>query len=489
MTARPPRCRCPFMGVIVGLLGLAFATSCSVVSTSPVYDPTSAYYPMVERNCESTLGSYTLPKTKLLLTVVQSDTGFNVLRDITDIKVADDPQRYSFCLDFMESWLADDKIQVRRTRQVADTDTAAAPATMTAANNGEIRNKASSGLLNLVASQSVDMSGVILTKVIRAIFIYLSGGNGFITGRSATDNVSDWKTVLEPSIDPFDPESVAQWNRSLRRYGFCVAVADYSFDSTIDPARYCDSPVEIEAAHPSPKMAAAQAIRDAPIRQIQGLYYRPRIAYPVTVFVNPDPLGRGEWRLGKTVYIEMENISPVLALRINRAMFAQKKTAVIFDRGRLKTVCLVKGSEVKGAIQPVLELVSDLVQLPSATISAEIALMTKSRQVYEAEKNVIEMQNRLIQIKQAQIERDSNKIDELAKGNSADSNSGGVISNTDAPSDVKAISDIQEPKVNVSTAEINDICKGLKTDGGDDTFSTYFNASFEHFGGDTESGG
>jgi hypothetical protein len=479
MVAQPRRWRHAFTGACVAVFGLIQVSACSVVATSPVYDPTSAYFPEVDHKCESTVGSYTLPKTKLLLTVVQNTaTGVSVLRDITDIKVADDPQRYSFCLDFMENWFADDKIQVRRTGLATLSDTSSINA---------VRNRASSGLLNLVASHSVDMSGVILTKVIRAIFIYLSGGNGYITGRSATDvSTSEWSTVLEPSIDPFDAASVAQWNKSLRRYGFCLAVDDYSYDSAIDAARYCDNPVEIEAAHPSPKMAGAQAIRDASIRQIEGLYYRPRIAYPVTIFVNPDPQGRGEWRIGKTVYIEMENISPVLALRINRAMFAQKKTAVIFDNGRLKTVCLLKGSEIKGAITPVLELVSDLVQLPSATISAEIALINKSQEVYAAEKSVIDMQNRLIQLRQAQLERNAAKITELAGQNTASAKDGSVLGKTDgAP--VSTLPEVPEPTTAVSTAEIDDICKGLKAS--DDKFSTYFGASFNNFENQPQSGG
>lgn len=462
---------------LVAMMVATLISACSIVDTSPVFEPTG-YYPVPDRNCESSLGSYVLPKTKLVFTVVQNTTSkISVLKDVTTLRVADDPQRYTFCLDFLENWFADDKVQVRRTKATDALDGAT--------------NRMSGGFLDLVATHSVDMTGVVLTKIIRAIFIYLSGNNGFISGRSAADLAnSEWQPVLVPTLDPFDAESMAQWNKSLRRYGFCIALADYSYDiDAIGYESYCSDPVGIEKAHPSPRRPEVAAIRNAPIKAVTGIYYRPRIAYPVTIFVNSDPLGRGEWRPGKTVYVEMENISPVLGLRLNRAMFAVKKTAIIFEEGRLRNVCLVKGSEVAGAIMPVIELATSLVQLPSATITAEITRLTKSQAVYDAETKVIAMQNRLIELRQAQIERNADAIAKLAQSNAFDgaTTDGGLVYSGKRIGDETPSLTFDEPSTSVTTTEIDGICKKLTGNGtevaaDDTTFTQYFDSSFTGLG-------
>lgn len=452
------------------VLAVLFATSCSVVETSPVFEP-NGYYPIPDRNCESSLGSYVLPKTKLVFTIKQNlESQVSVLQQVKELRVPDDPQRYTFCIDFLENGFADDKVQVRRT---SDSGPLAAA------------SRTSGGFLDLVASHSVDMTGVVLTKIIRAIFIYLSGNAGFISGRAADVNDdSTWTTVLEPTIDPFDAESMAQWNKSMRRYGFCIALADFSFNvDTVEYGRYCDDPVNVGRANPSPKQAQIATIRDAPIKKVPAIYYRPRIAYPVTIFINPDPLGHGEWRPGRTAFVEMENISPVLALRVDRAFLAVKKTALIFEQGRLRNVCLVKGSEVRGAVTPIVELVSGLVQLPSATISAEIALLQKSQTVYDAERQVIEMQNRLVELKQAQLDRNVEAITKLAAANVAGGDGGLVYSNDAFPKADPP--EIAEPTVDVSEKEIDSICDKLKGKDGP-TFSAYFDESFADFQGSKE---
>ncbi|RUX34645.1 hypothetical protein EOA23_00940 [Mesorhizobium sp. M2A.F.Ca.ET.042.01.1.1] len=451
--------------LISAVLSLLFAASCSVVETSPVFEP-NGYYPVPDRNCESSLGSYVLPKTKLAFTIRQNvNNQVSVLQQIKELRVPDDPQRYTFCLDFLENGFANDKVQVRRT---SDSGTLA------------VGSRASGGFLDLVASHSVDMTGVVLTKIIRAIFIYLSGNADFVSGRTA--DLSDdntWTTVLEPTIDPFDAQSMAQWNKSMRRYGFCIALSDFTFNTeTVEYGRYCSDPVSVGKANPPLKQAQIAAIRNAPIKNVPGIYYRPRVAYPITIFVNPDPLGRGEWRPGKTVYVEMENISPVLALRINRAFLAVKKTALIFDQGRLRDVCLVKGSEAQGAVKPIVELVSDLVQLPSATISAEIALLQKSQSVYAAEQKVIEMQNRLIELKQAQLERNVDAITKLATENTASGQGELVYSDNAFPKGTEP--KIEEPKVGLSVTQLDSICDKLKDKNGP-KFSAYFNDSFADF--------
>jgi hypothetical protein len=445
-------------GSIWSALALALASAltmsgCSVVSSGTI-EP-SGYAPAAHRTCQSSLGSYTLPKTKLLMTIKQNEeTGVNVLTSITPVKVGDDPQRYTFCLDFLESAFADDRIQVIRTTPAGVVD----------------GKDDTGGLLKIVASHSIDMTGVVLQKVIRAIFIYLSGDAGFISGRAGgrkDPGDGTWRDVLKPSFDPFDAVELAQWNKSMRRYGFCVAIGEYSFDAAVSYKAYCDDPVRINRDRPSTKQEAVDALRKQAVRDIAGLYYRPRAAYPVTIFVNPDPEGHGEWRVGQTVHIEMENISPVLALRIDRAMFAIKKTAVVFDVGRLRDVCLVMGSEIYGAITPVLEFAYSLIQLPSAVISAEISAITQSKLVYEAEKKVIDMQGKLIELRLAQLERQRTSIDRLAKAVPTPDSGGGLLmpatSDSDFENNGTPPNDLDEPAIEEQTRTgLDGICNDIR---------------------------
>jgi hypothetical protein len=103
--------------------------------------------------CSSRLGAYKLSKTFLRFKVSQDqDTpkaGY-VLESIEPVHRAD--ERFTYCLDFLASPLANDDIQVIRAKT----------------------SPTNSSALQLVTSSAVDTTGIIIRKIIRTIFIGLS---------------------------------------------------------------------------------------------------------------------------------------------------------------------------------------------------------------------------------------------------------------------------------------------------------------------------
>jgi hypothetical protein len=65
--------------------------------------------------------------------------------------------------------------------------------------------------------------------------------------------------------------------------------------------------------------------KDLAPRGVRGIYYRPRAAYSMSIYVKDDPGGGQKWRLGKVQPMRMENISPVIALGVDRALFAARQ--------------------------------------------------------------------------------------------------------------------------------------------------------------------
>jgi hypothetical protein len=338
--------------------------------------------------CTSGLGSYKLSKTYVRLKVTQDVDVLNpdnimpyVLETIGFEKRADD--RFSYCLDYLASPFSDDDIQVKRS-----TDTSA-----------------SKQLLRIITSKAVDKTALIVRKLIRAIFIGLSQNANFSDGRSLVVSNDKVKRVQAADLqfDPFDPVEVSEINGRLRQLGFCMVLEDYTFDRRrANPSSYCSNPRGIMRSHPS--VAARIVAEQQPLtpKVVEGVYYRPLATYMLSIFVKDDPGGPDAWRLAKTQAVQLENVSPVIALGVDRALFAERRTTLVFDDGVLIQTCISKNSEIEGAIQIPLDVVYGLVALPSQIMQVQIETANLNSEVIKAENNVIQAQKSLIAYKMDQ---------------------------------------------------------------------------------------
>jgi hypothetical protein len=369
----------PMRRLAFACIGMLLLTSCEVadsyrVSMAPGQMPIG--YAASKQPCSSAAGSYSLSKTLLNFEIKGQPQGPFVLQEIQPASSPDGSQ--TFCLDYLASPLSTDEFSVGYAGKVDDTG--------------------ATGLLGYVASFAVDDSANVLRAVIRSIFIGISGDPGYATNRAQSFGTSQLPTVSKHNIDPLDAESLALENNEMRHSGFCMILDGYSFDgSRTNPQTYCSNPVPVQKASPSPKLALAREQRwletDA---DRSGVLYRPKLPYTLKIYTKDNPRGPGRWHLRKTTTVLLENLSPVVAVKVNRAMFAEKRMGLEFDNGVLKNVCLAKSSEIAGFIDIPLEIVYGLVELPSATIIAEINRKREQAELVAAETALINAQSEFI---------------------------------------------------------------------------------------------
>ena len=175
--------------------------------------------------------------------------------------------------------------------------------------------------------------------------------------------------VADFTVDPFDHEEMGRVNQSVRRFGFCFVLEDYTFDrSKVSVDHYCGAPYRTSTDSPPPVAEALHTQQYLVPKPVTGIFYRPRAAYRLSVYLKDDPNGRGSWRLGLIKNFHMENIMPIVSVGVSRAMFATRRTGLVFKDGTLTNVCISKGSEIVGAIEIPLEVIYGIIALPSETL-------------------------------------------------------------------------------------------------------------------------
>lgn len=372
-----------------GLTALAVAAtlvSCSVVGSAPVVEYTTVsgvqHSPALDAvRCATALGSYSLPKSLLHVTVMGgTDTpAVNTIKVVSDKRVPDNRQTY--CLDHLASAFSDDSVRIAKNK----TD-----------DNG--KTTATTPYLQLVASNANDQSATIIRKLIRTAFILISGRPNFAGARSTLGmGAGKTEVVRDLTFDPFDQVEMAEINRSIAPLGFCVVLGDYSYDvdaMAIDS--YCAAPQEAVKRHPSPRAEIASRQRFLVPKPRDGIFYRPRADYPVSIYVKADPGGAERWRLAQMQYFAFENISPVISVGVGRAAFARRRTGLVFDDGVLTQVCLAKGSEAASFVNIPLDVIYGVIALPTQTIQASINSAT-------TRKSLLDAQSQLLQAQQAYI--------------------------------------------------------------------------------------
>lgn len=397
---------------VCGLVGVSLLTACSVVVTEPTRTSGSAV-PSATSGCNSALGSYNLPKTVLRVRYQEylnpttgklSNTGF----DVSSMVVMDgDP----VCLGYIGTPTSSDDLRVYRSRETAGTTVTALFAGGTKDENLPARSDVHSvaaggatGLLQIVTSKSTDYSGVILRKIARTIFTVLSGSAGFtpvgpiVAGRNKAEDGTDAVVVdiLDLTFDPLDPDELANANAVFAEEGLCLAVGEYSFNpSKATPESYCAAPVQTERLAPPVVPELILEPQEVP-SSVPGLLYRPRRDYNVFIYGKRDPKGDDPWRQLTTVEVKMENLSPIFSIGVERALFAQRRTAIVFDDGALQGFCVTKGSELLGFIEVPLEVVRSIVKLPTEILKIDLNSVQERAKLVQAEQRLLALQDKIL---------------------------------------------------------------------------------------------
>jgi hypothetical protein len=184
----------------------------------------------------------------------------------------------------------------------------------------------------------------------------------------------------------------------LRPLGFCILLEIGSLDTVSqDGRRFCSDYkfLRQRRARFDEAYAAYEQAVDLPAR-VPGILYRPRQPFRVFVYAKDDPKGLDSWRLVRTAHLKLENVSPVLSLGVERAIFSARRTAFLFDRGALVGWCVSKKSELLAAMEIPLEVVRSIVALPTAVLMVRVDQVTKNNELLGAERDLLKLQRQYI---------------------------------------------------------------------------------------------
>ena len=319
--------------------------------------------PYTASACHSELGNYLLPKALLTVTATATASTGTTRADIEPniTVVADGAQ--SFCLDYLGSPTSIDRVTVARDPK---------------------------GLLLSISSNVQDRTPNIVNKLIQTgENLALGAARDATKGEDVTDS-------LALTFDPFTWSDLMLVKGGLRRFGFCLYVEGYSFPTEglsaaeirAAASKWCSTPAHAVEPYEHPMQQFA-SLPVPPEVMGAGVLYRPKTAHKIVMLRKADPEGSGPWELYLTRRFDLPNVSPVLAIGIERAAFTTRKTTVNFNQGTLTDVAVDKDSEVAGFVTIPLTLAKAIVDVPGQIIKLRLADTQGQAQLVQAQGNLI----------------------------------------------------------------------------------------------------
>jgi len=375
-----------------GLL-LALALGGCAITESTVVDRNVPSAPGTVA-CASALGSYSLPKSFIRVVIGQTNEPGARPDLVTFAETLPADGKFKFeitrradpaltlCLDYVASAFAHDEIAI--TKQDPDSS-----------NDNGTSATTSRQFLRSVIVNATDKSVQIAQNLIRTAFVGLSGNPDFGVNRtiplSAKPNI-----LADLEFDPFDARDSAEANARLTRLGFCLVLEGFTFDrGSLSVDQYCNSPFRVRNHLSQVAELYAAKSREPIAPNTPGILYRPRQTFMISVYRN-DARVRGRWHLSRRVDVELENLSPVIAVGVSRAVFARRNAALIFEEGTLKTVCTAKSSEIENFVAIPFEVARGLVALPSQIVKVKINRIAKQEELARVEELFIRTQAALL---------------------------------------------------------------------------------------------
>ena len=343
------------IALLCGVLLTNFLVGCAMVRS----DNFTASSEVI--GCPEGAIAYHLPRRRINVTVTNFTTARpnrNVLEIGSTLTPATD-NRWTFCLETLNSPFSADQIGIM----------------------------APNGLLTNVFTESDDKTIVILEKTAEAV----AGGiiREKAVGRSlsvaeATAN----KRVFGPyAVDPFDEAEMAELNRTLRTFGFCLHL-----DPTGDPfvPKWSPRQCGIQPSHdeaPTNLLGVGQEVLPP---KPWGVLYRPIMPHRLVVLQRPDPSQKTAWQIAGSRYIHLPNAAPTLAVEVDREVFTKRQMKLTFDAGVLTNVEIQKGSELNALVTLPITLAQIAVSIPADMVKIRLATATGLKELLEAKQALID---------------------------------------------------------------------------------------------------
>jgi hypothetical protein len=337
-----------------GLLLLAtLASGCQpILTTNSLEDPSntadSAGYA-----CHNSAGAYALPRHLLAfdVTLTEGGTGpshYDITTPVGTPAQADPHAIY--CLDFLGSAWADDKVQVKRY--------ASGP------NDPDAPQLLLSRIDTLVEDKTLEIASAVVDAAAAAI----AGAGGQNRGAIGLSGTGSNRTYdyAHFEVDPFDKPWMSRINKALDPMDHCIFL-----DPTDDPyvpewqGDLCKGyGISDDGAFPYYGAAAINPRLPPRSMGAKGVLYRPLLTHKLIIMKrNRDPVGP-EWQLFGTQRVAMANAAPAFLLEVKRSAFVARAMSISFDHGSLFSIRLSKPSEANAFAGFVLRTVQVVVSIP-----------------------------------------------------------------------------------------------------------------------------
>jgi hypothetical protein len=323
--------------------------------------------------CSSDAGAYYLSKTYFEIEIEQwglvppavegkpAPKPVSVWYEVKQVVPKRKPDReYGYCLDYLSSPTADEKVWVR---------------------------KSADYLLTLISTQSIDQSAYIAKAIIGTLFRGITVGESRALVNLTRKNLG---IAFKGEYDPLDRAQSAIINTALKDLGFCLVLENETFDArTLSINSYCDDPRRALAGHLEKARPPKLAAHDT---SFKGIAYRPRVPYNYYLFVREAQKGQATWKLRQSESITIESKMTVINVGVDRSFFANRRTSLIFDQGALRNVCIYKSSELAELATIPLAIAKNVAALPSNVIQLRIDNTNNYQKLASAEDELIRAQ-------------------------------------------------------------------------------------------------
>ena len=337
-----PKCR------LLRLISATFAPMLLLqAACQPVLTTTSMEQDSVNDDsgfvCRNSTGAYALPKHHLKFDVIYNEpsNGVPARYDIQKIDVVarPDPSRI-YCLDFLASAWAEDKVNIQR----------------------DIGSEKSGLLLQEISTSNKDQTLEIASLIVdAAASVAASAG-----ARGAVDVVEKKLITARFEVDPFDHAQMLRLNAALDKLDHCLFL-----DPANDPyvpkwqENLC-SGYRPQTEKEFPYYGMSIIDRKLPPKSdgLKGVLYKPLLTHKlVTMKRNHDPVGP-EWQLFGSQRVTMANGAPAMMLEVKRSAFVIRTMTMKFDNGTLQSVKVEKPSEANALADFVLRTAQVVVSIP-----------------------------------------------------------------------------------------------------------------------------
>jgi hypothetical protein len=319
-------------------LSIAGLAACQPVLTTSTFDknPAGSAEPYA---CRNSAGAYALPRHILHAVVKLTDADangparYNLTLEDTEAKADGDGV---YCLDFLFSAWAEDKISISR-----------------------------SGLLLQAVKTSfddrtIDIANSVVDAAAAVAAASAGARSGFDGAKGAPLKIADFE------FDPFDKDEIHKVNKALKELDHCIFI-----DPVNDPyvpdwqADLCNGYLE-GAGNNFPYYGLDIIDEKAPPQSLagKGILYRPLLTHKLVVMKrNHDPVGKA-WQVFETKRVEMSNAAPAFLLEVKRSALVARTMDITFNKGVLNTIEISKPSEAKALSGFVLRTAQVIVSIP-----------------------------------------------------------------------------------------------------------------------------